>query len=126
VDRIRIHEQEKREIDMTLYRWDSIERRFTPTSVRNEMPAGNHSGLKLQMNKGQSIRAEVATGELFIRMIKGAWRMQIANDQLTVRHDEAVIIPSGFSHSAEAIEDSVALQMADDQFQSTDDSRWAV
>jgi quercetin dioxygenase-like cupin family protein len=90
------------------------------------MPAGNHSGLKLQMEKGQSSRAEVATGELFIRMIKGAWRMQIANDQLTVRHDEAVIIPSGFSHSAEAIEDSVALQTADDQFQSTDDSRWAV
>ena len=111
---------------MTLYRWDSIERRFTPTSVRNEMPAGKRSPLKLQTDKGQRIRAEVATGELCIRMIKGAWRMQIANSQLTVRNNEAVIIPSGFSHSAEAIEDSVALQTSEDQLQSGDDSRWAV
>ena len=59
-------------------------------------------------------------------MIKGAWRMQIANSQLTVRYDEAVIIPSGFSHSAEAIEDSVALQTTDDQLQPGEDSRWAV
>jgi quercetin dioxygenase-like cupin family protein len=111
---------------MTLYRWDSTERRFTPTSVRNEFPTGKRSPLKLRMNKGQRIRAEVATGELLIRMIKGAWRMQIANSQLTVRNDEAVIIPSGFSHSAEAIEDSVALQTTDDQLQPGEDSRWAV
>jgi quercetin dioxygenase-like cupin family protein len=111
---------------MTLYRWDSIERRFTPTSVRNEIPASKRSPLKLRVDKGQRIRAEVATGELFIRMIKGAWRMQIANSQLTVRNDEGVIIPSGFSHSAEAIEDSVALQTTDDQLQPGEDSRWAV
>jgi hypothetical protein len=113
---------------MTLYRWDSIERRFTPTLVR-EINAGKRSPLKLQklrMDKGQRIRTEVATGDLFIRMIKGAWRMQIANSQLTVRNDEGVIIPSGFSHSAEAIEDSVAIQTTDDQLQSSEDSRWAV
>lgn len=111
---------------MTLYRWDSIERRFTSTFVRSELHAGKRSPLKLQMDKGQRIRTEVATGDLFIRMIKGAWRMQIANSQLTVHNDEGVIIPSGFSHSAEAIEDSVAIQTTDDQLQSSDDSRWAV
>lgn len=111
---------------MTLYRWDSSERRFTPTLVRNEIQTGSRSPQKLRIDKGQRIRAEVATGELLIRMVKGAWRMQIADSQLTVRNDEAVIIPSGFSHSAEAIEDSVALQTTDDQLQSSDDSRWAV
>jgi quercetin dioxygenase-like cupin family protein len=80
----------------------------------------------VRIGKGQRMRAEVATGELFIRVIEGAWRMQIANSQLTVRHDEAVIIPSGFSHSAEAIEDSFALQMEDDQEHGSNDSRWAV
>ena len=111
---------------MTLYRWDSIERRFTPTLVRSEIHDSMRSPLKLRIGKGERIRTEVATGDLFIRMIKGAWRMQIANSQLTVRNDEGVIIPSGFSHSAEAIEDSVAIQTTDDQFQSSDDSRWAV
>ena len=110
---------------MTLYRWDSIERRFTPTSVRNDMPPGDRVR-RLRISKGQRMRAEVATGELLIRVIEGAWRMQIANSRLTVRHDEAVIIPSGFSHSAEAIEDSVAVQMEDDQEHPGSCSRWAV
>ena len=110
---------------MTLYRWDSVERKFTPTSVQNNMPPGERVR-RLRVGKGQRVRAEVATGELFIRVIEGAWRMQIANSQLTVRHDEAVIIPSGFSHSAEAIEDSFAVQMEDDQEHPVIDSRWAV
>lgn len=110
---------------MTLYRWDSVERKFTSTSVRNDLPPSERVR-RMRMSKGQRIRAEVATGELFIRVIEGAWRMQIANNQLTVRHDEAVIIPSGFSHSAEAIEDSFALQMEDDQEHLGNESRWAV
>ncbi|MEK6323650.1 MAG: hypothetical protein AABN33_18570 [Acidobacteriota bacterium] len=111
---------------MTLYRWDSVERKFTPTSVQNDMPPAEGALRRLRVGKGQRIRAEVATGELFIRMLEGAWRMQIANNQLTVRHDEAVIIPSGFSHSAEAIEDSFALETVDEQEHRSDDSLWAV
>lgn len=112
---------------MTLYRWNSVERRFTPTSIRNEMTVGERVPLKpLQAGKGQRIRAEVAAGELLIRLVKGAWRMRIANNMLTVHCDEAVIIPSGFSHSAVAIEDSIALQMIDEAAQPADDSRWAV
>ncbi len=110
---------------MTLYRWDSVKRKFTSSSVGNDMPAGERVR-RLRVGKGQRLHAEVATGELFIRVIEGAWRMQIANSQLTVRHDEAVIIPSGFSHSAEAIEDSLALQTEDEQEHPIQDSRWAV
>ena len=111
---------------MTLYRWDSVERRFTSTSERIETPPGESSPRELHTEKGQRIRADVATGDLCITMLKGAWQMQIANSQLTVRDNEAVIIPSGFSHSAEAIEDSVALETSEDQSPSDDDSRWAV
>ena len=110
---------------MTLYRWDSVERKFTSTSVRGEIGSGERVR-RVRVGKGQHIRAEVATGDLCIQVIQGAWRMQIANSQLTVRNNEAVIIPSGFSHSAEAIEDSCALQMEDDQEHGSVDSRWAV
>jgi mannose-6-phosphate isomerase-like protein (cupin superfamily) len=110
---------------MKLYRWDSAERKFMPSSVQADMPPGDRVR-QMHVGKGQRLRAEVATGELFIRVIEGAWRMQIADSQLTVRHDEGVIIPSGFSHSAEAIEDSLAVQMEDDQEQFGRDSRWAV
>ena len=110
---------------MRLYRWDSAERKFLASSVRDDIPPGNRVR-QMHVGKGQRIRAEVATGELFIRVIEGAWQMQIADSQLTVRHDEGVIIPSGFSHSAEAIEDSLAVQMEDEQEQPGRDSRWAV
>lgn len=110
---------------MTLYRWDSAEKKFTPTSVKRTIKPAE-GARRLRVEKGQRVRAEVATGDLLIQMIEGAWKMQIANSQLTVRHDEAIIIPSGFSHSAEAIEDSFAVQMEDDQEHSTQDSRWAV
>ena len=110
---------------MTLYRWDSAEKKFTSTSVKRTIKPGE-GARRLRVEKGQRVRAEVATGDLLIQMIEGAWRMQIANSQLTVRHDEAIIIPSGFSHSAEAIEDSFAVQMEDDQEYNTQDSRWAV
>jgi mannose-6-phosphate isomerase-like protein (cupin superfamily) len=112
---------------MTLYRWDSVERKFRRTSVKSEAPARERVLLKrMRVGKGQRIRAEVASGELFIRVIEGAWRMQIANSQLTVRHNEGVIIPSGFSHSAEAIEDSFAVQMVDARDHTGPESLWAV
>jgi Uncharacterized conserved protein, contains double-stranded beta-helix domain len=111
---------------MTLYRWDSVERKFTSTSVHNALPPGERVHRQFRVGKGERIRAEVATGELIIRVLEGAWRMQIANDQLTVRRDEAVIIPSGFSHSAEAIEDSSALETVNERDNRRDDTLWAV
>ena len=119
----RFHNDRKR-IAMTLYRWDSAERKFTRTNCHIEAPSSEAK--RMRVGKGERIRAEVATGDLLIRVLEGAWRMQIANRQLTVRHNEGVVIPSGFSHSAEAIEDSFAVQTADDQEYGGDDSLWAV
>src|SRR4030095_3703315 len=111
---------------MTLYRWASTERKFTPTADHSDWPTDDSAQRRLRVGKGERIRAEVATGDLIIQVLEGAWRMQIANDQLTVAHDEGVIIPSGFSHSAEAIEDSLALETVDDREHRSDDSLWAV
>ena len=109
---------------MTLYRWNSVEREFTRTSAHFGAPSPEAK--RLRVVKGERIRAEVATGDLLIRVIEGAWRMEIANRQLTVHHNEGVVIPSGFSHSAEAIEDSFAVQTADESDYTGDDSLWAV
>lgn len=109
---------------MTLYRWDSAERKFTQTSDDVKRPS--RDAKRMHVSKGERVRAEVATGDLMIQVLEGAWRMEIANKELTVHHDEAVVIPSGFSHSAEAIEDSSAVQTVDDPEYSGDDSLWAV
>jgi mannose-6-phosphate isomerase-like protein (cupin superfamily) len=112
---------------MTLYRWDSVKRKFTPSLFRSEMLPAERVPLKpLRIGKGERLPVEVATGDLFIRMLEGACQMQIANSQLTVRHNEGVIIPSGFSHSAEAIEDSIVLRIVDDHMSASEASLWAV
>jgi quercetin dioxygenase-like cupin family protein len=109
---------------MTLYRWDSAERKFTQTS--DHVKAPSRDARRMHVGKGERVRAEVATGDLMIQVLEGAWRMEIANNELTVHHDEAVVIPSGFSHSAEAIEDSSAVQTVHDPDYTGDDSLWAV
>ena len=112
---------------MTLYRWNSVDRRFARTSVQSDLtPTERVLTRALRVSKGQRTRAEVATGDLLIRVVTGSWRMQIADSYLTVHRDEAVVIPSGFSHSAEAIEDSLAVQMIAEQGHSYDESLWAV
>lgn len=80
----------------------------------------------LQVSKGDRVSAELASGESLICLLRGAWRMKMAGGQLTVHHNEAVVIPKGFSHSAEAIEDSFALQMVREQETSDRDCLWGV
>ena len=65
----------------------------------------------VQMGKGQRCNAESISNERIICLLRGSWLLRVAEHQLIVRRNEAVIIPSGFDHSAEAIEDSFALQM---------------
>jgi mannose-6-phosphate isomerase-like protein (cupin superfamily) len=109
---------------MKLYRWDSSEREFVPAR-ETRIPRSTETK-DLRIGKGERTRSEVATGDLLIEVLEGACRMEIANRELTVHHDEAVVIPSGFSHRTEAIEDSVAVQSFDVQQDSVDESMWAV
>lgn len=111
---------------MKLYCWDSFERRFTQTLGQEHIPSGERVMLEsLEIEKGQRITGEAASGEMMICMLRGAWRMKIADSFLTVRDNEVVIIPHGFSHSAEAIEDSFALQIVR-ECESNDDYLWGV
>jgi quercetin dioxygenase-like cupin family protein len=112
---------------MTLYCWDSFERKFMPAPIQDQLQWDERVSMKsLQVSKGESVSAGVASGESLICLLRGAWQVKMAGSQLTVRHDEAVIIPKGFSHSAEAIEDSFALQMVREQETSERDCLWGV
>jgi homogentisate 1,2-dioxygenase len=113
--------------EMTLYCWDWFERKFILAPVQDQLQWDERVLMKgLRVSKGESVVAEVASGELLICLLRGAMRMKMAGGQLTVRHNEAVIIPKGFSHSAEALEDSFALQMVREQEMSERDCLWGV
>ena len=97
---------------MKLYHWDSFERRFLAVPVQDHLPSGERVRMmSLQVGKGERVNSVAASDDQMICLLRGSWRMSIANNELVIRRNEAVIIPSGFHHSAEAIEDSFALQM---------------
>jgi mannose-6-phosphate isomerase-like protein (cupin superfamily) len=106
---------------MRLYRWNPVELKFLPSAAAGQAPAGARVLLTgLEMHKGQRVESQATTNERMFCLLRGSWRMNIGDNQLVVRRTEAVIIPPGFRHSAEAIEDSYALQMVSDQDSSGD------
>lgn len=97
---------------MRVYRWNSTDRKFAPGPAGENLPSNERVLLQsLEINKGKQVRSEGIAGERMICMLRGSWRMSIADSYLIVRRNEAVIIPSGFDHFAEAMEDSFALQI---------------
>jgi quercetin dioxygenase-like cupin family protein len=96
--------------EMRIYQWDSSEKKFTP--ARDYSPPGERVlMMSLTVEKGERVTGRPAPSEQMICLLRGAWRMKIADKDLIVRRNEAVVIPSGFEHSAVAIEDSFALQV---------------
>ena len=97
---------------MKLYQWDSSQNRFTAALRDYMVPDAERVTLSsLQIQKGERLQSNTFPSEQMICLLRGAWRLSIAGDQLVVRRNEAVVIPPGFEHSAEAIQDSFALQM---------------
>ena len=112
---------------MKVYRWDSYERRFLPARIQDHTPSGESVLLQsLQVRKGEMVTSTGLPSERMICLLRGSWKMNIAEHELTVRRSEAIIIPSGFNHSAEAMEDSFAIQMVRQHEQPDDSYLWGV
>ncbi len=102
-------------------------REFRPVPAQDYMPSGERVLLmSLHVGKGEQVSGSPVSGERLICLLRGAWRMKIAGNQLVVRRNEAVIIPLGFEHSAEAIEDSLALHIVREQETEDEPPLWGV
>ena len=97
---------------MKLYQWDSRNKRFTSAASGYSVPDAEQVTLSsVQIDKGQRVDISSSPNEQMICLLRGAWRVDIPGGALIVRRNEAVIIPPGVEHSAEAIQDSFAVQM---------------
>ena len=115
------------EFIMKLYRWDSFLREFKSVPAQDYMPSGERVLLmSLHVSKGEQVSGSPVSGERLICLLRGSWRMKIAGNQLVVRRNEAVIIPLGFEHSAEAMEDSFALHIVREQETEDELPLWGV
>jgi quercetin dioxygenase-like cupin family protein len=117
----------KRGQSMKVYRWDSYERRFLAARMHDSTAPGERVMLMtLQVKKGDRVSSAGLPDERMICLLRGSWRMNVADHELMVRRSEAIVIPSGFGHSAEAVEDSFALQLVREPEQADDGYLWGV
>jgi homogentisate 1,2-dioxygenase len=95
-----------------LYKWDSFAKRFTPSPIQQHIPKNERIVLRsVAVTKGEELASESVGGERLICLLSGALKVITTSGELIVRDNEAVMIPTGFRHSAQAIEDSLALQV---------------
>jgi mannose-6-phosphate isomerase-like protein (cupin superfamily) len=110
---------------MTLYKWDSFSKKFAPSPLRQHIAKGECVVLKsVEMTKGERLSVEGGSDRFFC-LLSGALRVTTPSGEFIVRDNEAVMIPAGFLHSAEAIEDSRALQLVR-KANGADDYLWGV
>jgi len=112
---------------MTLYRWDATSRTFTSCPIQQHIPSGEKVTLKgINVSKGERVTSDAGPGDTLICLLRGTLKVRVAEGDLIVRNNEAIMIPFGFRHSAEAIEDSFALEMVRETGHTNEDYLWGV
>lgn len=66
---------------------------------------------QVEVKQGAITQPHTHTNEEVIIVLKGAWRFHMNGREETLRANQMLIIPPGVEHSAEAIEDTVAIDI---------------
>lgn len=66
---------------------------------------------RVEVKQGAVTQPHTHQNEEVIIVLKGAWRFQMAGREETLRANQMLIIPPGVEHSAEAVEDTVAIDI---------------
>ena len=97
---------------MPLYDWNQVEKeQINPTLVRQMIHGETMTVARLQLSKGCSVPEHSHANEQISMIEKGALRFVLAGREQIVRAGEVLHIPAHVPHSAEAIEDSLAVDL---------------
>jgi len=97
---------------MPVYEWDRIEKeRMNPLLVRQVIHGDNITIARLWMAKGCSVAEHSHHNEQISMIEEGALRFVLAGEEKIVKAGEVLRIPPHVPHSAEAILDSVAIDL---------------
>ncbi len=108
--------QMKTEAAFGLYKWDSVEREeMNPLLVR-QFVAGDRSMLaRLELKKGCIVPLHSHENEQISYILEGALRFKLGTEddvrEVVVGAGEVLVIPGGMPHSAEALEDTLDLDV---------------
>jgi quercetin dioxygenase-like cupin family protein len=97
---------------MEVYDWNRIEQeRLNPKIARQVIHADTMTVARLQLAKGCFVPEHSHVNEQLSMIEEGSIRFVLAGKEVTVKAGEVLRIPPNVPHSAEALEDSVAVDL---------------
>ncbi len=95
-----------------LHRWDEIALEKITEMISRKIVDGDRLTLsQVYLKRGALVPMHEHESEQMTYVLQGALRVQVAGEDLTVREGEVVHIPSRTQHQAEALEDTLELDL---------------
>ena len=124
---------------MGFYDWDKMRPEEISELYKRKVALGENIVVaRVEVRQWAVTQPHSHTSEEVIIVLKGAWRFNLPDGEVTLRENQMLSIPSGVEHSSEALEDTVALDICtptrldwitgEDRFlhHDPDDFLWAV
>ena len=97
---------------MKLFKWNEIEAERITDSISRRYITGDRVTLAMfYLKKGCAVQSHSHENEQMSTVLSGALRFTVGGEEVVVRSGETLRIPPMVPHSAEAIEDTEALDV---------------
>lgn len=99
-------------LSVRLHRWDEIELEKVTEMISRKVVAGDRLLLAhVYLKRGALVPIHSHDSEQVTYVLEGALRVQVGGHELTVREGEVLHIPGGAPHQAEALDDTLELDI---------------
>jgi quercetin dioxygenase-like cupin family protein len=99
-------------ISAQLHRWDEIAlEKITEMISRKVVPGRRLTMAQVYLKRGALVPMHRHESEQMTYVLQGALRLRVGDEELTVREGEVVHIPSHVPHQAEALDDTLELDL---------------
>jgi quercetin dioxygenase-like cupin family protein len=83
----------------------------SPTYLRKMSFGESLSIAKIEVLQGETTEAHSHESEEAIFVLEGAWLFHLPDEDVIVRSNQVLFIPSGVEHSSEVLENTIALDI---------------
>ncbi len=95
-----------------LHRWDEIALEKVTEMISRKVVAGDRLTMAhVYLKRGALVPMHVHESEQMTYVLQGVLHIRVADEEVTVREGEVVHIPSGLPHQAEALDDTLELDL---------------
>ena len=95
-----------------LYRWDEIALEKVTEMISRKIVSGEREMLaQIYLKRGALVPIHTHESEQMTYILQGSLRFLVDGEEVIVREGEVLHIPSGLAHQAEALEDTLELDV---------------